>query len=171
MIQWVIQDFIDAFILHKLIEVYMKTIAFLFLISFLVNNIYGQTDSQNVSVEQEIRNLEQAQVDALLRNDIDEMQTHWAKDYTVNNPRNKVGKASEGPIRAGTRTYSSFIRKIETILIHGETVIVMGSETVVPNDKSQESGTTIHRRFTNMWMNESGKWLLVARQASVICEN
>lgn len=149
----------------------MNKILLLFLFSFLVNNLYSQNDSQKVSVEQEIRKLEQGQVDALLRNDIDEMQTHWSKDYTVNNPRNTVGKASEGPIRAGTRTYSSFLREIESIIIHEETVIVMGSETVVPNDKSPESGKTIHRRFTNIWMNENGNWLLVARQASVICEN
>ncbi len=149
----------------------MNKILLLFLFSFLVNNLYSQNDSQKVSVEQEIRKLEQGQVDALLRNDIDEMQTHWSKDYTVNNPRNTVGKAIEGPIRAGTRTYSSFLREIESIIIHGETVIVMGSETVVPNDKSPESGKTIHRRFTNIWMNENGNWLLVARQASVICEN
>ena len=149
----------------------MNKILLLILFSFLVNNLYGQNDSQNVSVEQEIRKLEQGQVDALLRNDVDEMQTHWSKDYTVNNPRNTVGKASEGPIRAGTRTYSSFLREIESIIIHGETVIVMGSETVVPNDNSPETGKTIHRSFTNIWMNENGNWLLVARQASVICEN
>jgi len=149
----------------------MNKILLLILFSFLVNNLYGQNDAQNVSVEQEIRKLEQGQVDALLRNDVDEMQTHWSKDYTVNNPRNTVGKASEGPIRAGTRTYSSFLREIESIIIHGETVIVMGSETVVPNDNSPETGKTIHRRFTNIWMNENGNWLLVARQASVICEN
>ena len=149
----------------------MNKILLFFLFSFLVNNLYGQNDSQNVSVEQEIRKLEQGQVDALLRNDVDEMQKHWAKDYTINNPRNKVGKASEGPIRAGTRTYSSFLREIESIIIHEGTVIVMGSETVVPNDKSPESGKTIHRRFTNVWMNENGNWLLVARQSSVICEN
>ncbi len=97
----------------KPIEAAMKITAFIFLLSFLVNNIYGQTDTQKVSIEQEIRQLEQGQVDALLRNDVDEMQTHWAKDYTVNNPRNTVGKASEGPIRAGTRTYPSFIRNME----------------------------------------------------------
>ncbi len=149
----------------------MKKILLLFLFPFLVNNLYSQNDLQNVSVDQEIRKLEQGQVDALLRNDVDEMQTHWAKDYTVNNPFNKVVKASEGPIRAGTLTYSSFIREIESIIIHGETVIVMGGETIVPNDNSPESGKTIHRRFTNIWMKENGKWLMVARHANVICEN
>ena len=149
----------------------MEKILLLFLLPFLVNNLYSQNDSQKDSIEQKIRKLEQGQVDALLRNDVDEMQTHWAKDYTVNNPGNHVVKAKDGPIRAGTRTYSSFIREIESIIIHGETVIVMGGETVVPNDKTPESGKTIHRRFTNIWMNENGTWLLVARQASVICEN
>jgi len=148
-----------------------KILLLLFLFLFLVNDLYSQNDSQNVSVEQEIRQLEQGQVDALLRNDIDAMEKHWAKDYTVNNPRNTLGKASEGPIRAGTRTYSSFVREIESIMIHGETVIVMGGETVIPNDNSPETGKTIHRRFTNIWMYENGNWLLVARQASVICEN
>jgi hypothetical protein len=154
----------------------MKTIFFLFLSLSLflflspVTALYSQNDPQKVSIEQEIRNLEQEQVDALLRNDVDFMEKQWSKDYTVNNPLNKVGKASEGPIRAGTRTYSSFIRDIEAILIYGETVIVMGGETVVPNDKSPETGTTIHRRFTNIWLKENGNWLLVGRQASVICE-
>ncbi len=149
----------------------MKMILVFFTFSVLVINIYGQNDSLNVSIEQEIRKLEQKEVDALLRNDLDEMQTLWSEDYIVNNPRNKVGKAKDGPIRAGIRTYSSFIREIEAISIHGKTVIVMGNETVVPNDKSPETGKTINRRFTNIWMNENGIWLLVGRHANQICEN
>lgn len=149
----------------------MKIIIVFFAFSILVNNLYGQNDSLKASIEQEIRKLEQKEVDAILRNDLDEMQTLWSEDYIVNNPRNKVGKAKDGPIRAGIRTYSTFIREIEAISIHGKTVIVMGNETVVPNDKSPETGKTINRRFTNMWINENGNWLLVARHASVICEN
>jgi hypothetical protein len=45
----------------------------------------------------------------------------------------------------------------------------MGAEKVVPSGQSPDAGNTIHRRFTNVWMNEKGRWLLVARQASVIC--
>jgi hypothetical protein len=148
----------------------MKIILLLFLFPFIAN-VYGQNDSGSISTKQEIRKLEQGQVNALLRNDLDEMQRHWAKDYTVNNPFNKIVKASEGPIRAGTLTYSSFLREIESITIHGETVIVMGNETVVPTGSSPESGMTLHRRFTNIWMNQGGQWLLVARHANVICKD
>jgi hypothetical protein len=123
----------------------------------------------NNALEQEIRTLEQAQVDALLRNDIAAMQRNWATDYVVNNPRNEVVEASKGRIASGTRTYSSFIREVERVLIHGNTVIVMGQEIVVPSGAAPDAGKTIIRRFTNIWMERDGKWLLTARQSTVIC--
>ena len=133
--------------------------------------VLAQSAKQNDALEQEIRKLEQAQVDALLRNDLAAMERNWAKDYTVNNPFSQAVKASEGPIRAGTLTYSSFIREIEKVLFHKKTVIVMGKETIVPSGTSADAGKTINRRFTNIWMKKNGKWLLTARHASVICQN
>jgi hypothetical protein len=122
------------------------------------------------SVEQQIRRLEQAQVDLLLRNDVDGMQKSWSKDYVVNNPFNQVVDANAGPIRRGQLTYSSFVRNIERVIVHGNTAIVMGSETVVPTDRSPDAGKTIQRRFTDVWMSGGGQWLLTARHASVICQ-
>jgi len=47
----------------------------------------------------------------------------------------------------------------------------MGKEIVVPKGKSPDVGNTINRRnTTNIWMKRSGQWRLVARQASVICQ-
>ena len=123
----------------------------------------------NNALEQEIRALEQVQVDALLRNDIAAMKRNWATDYVVNNPRNEVVEASKGRIASGTRTYASFIREVERVLIHGNTIIVMGQEIVVPSGAAPDAGKTIIRRFTNIWMNRDGKWLLTARQSTVIC--
>ena len=123
----------------------------------------------NNALEQEIRALEQVQVDALLRNDIAAIKRNWATDYVVNNPLNEVVEASKGRIASGTRTYSSFIREVERVLIHGNTVIVMGQEIVVPSGTAPDAGKTIIRRFTNIWMKRDGKWLMTARQATVIC--
>lgn len=130
----------------------------------------GQTAKQDAALEQEIRHREQAQVDALLKNDIAAMRRNWAPDYVVNNPTNQVVDASKGRIQAGTRTYSSFVRDIERVLIRGNTVIVMGQETVVPSGDAPDSGQTLVRRFTNIWMLRDGKWLLTARQATIICK-
>jgi ketosteroid isomerase-like protein len=148
----------------------MKLIIFAIILTFVMTgSVSGQSMNQNNALEQKIRKLEQAQVDALLRNDIAAMKKNWATDYVVNNPMNEVIEASKGRIQAGTRTYSSFIRAIERVLVHGNTVIVMGQETVVPSGNAPDAGKTIIRRFTNIWMKRDGKWLLTARQATVIC--
>jgi ketosteroid isomerase-like protein len=150
-----------------MIKLFLLFIVNLFAVSSLAST---QGTKQNIALDQKIRKLEQEEVDALLRNDMAAIEKLWAEDYTVNNPRNEVGRASEGPIRAGIRAYSSFLREIEEILIRGNTVIVMGSETVVPKGPAPDAGQTINRRFTNIWMKKDGKWLLTARHANVICQ-
>jgi hypothetical protein len=130
----------------------------------------AQATKDNRALDRKIRELEQAEVDALLQNDMAAIDKLWAEDYTVNNPRNEIGKAGDGPIRAGIRAYSSFLREIEEVLIHDHTIIVMGRETVVPKGPAPDAGQTIYRRFTNIWMKKEGAWLLTARHANVICQ-
>ncbi len=120
-------------------------------------------------IEQEVRALDRQEAHAVLKGDFAMVQQLWAEDYTVNNPFNKVVKASAGPIRTGALTYASFVRDIESIQVHGDTVIVMGRETVIPKDNSPDAGTTIRRRYTNIWMKREGEWRLTARHANVIC--
>jgi hypothetical protein len=117
-----------------------------------------------------IRRLEDAQIAALLRGDLVEMESRWAPGYAVNNPFNKIVDARHGPIRSGSLTYSSFKRDIGKVIVRGSTAIVMGTETVVPNGKSVDAGRTINRRFTDVWMKLKGKWLLVARHANEVCD-
>jgi ketosteroid isomerase-like protein len=98
----------------------------------------------------------------------------WAEDFTVNNPSNEIFKGGAevvNQVRAGNIKHSSFIREIETILLHGNTVIVMGLETVKPIGNAPGAGQTLRRRFTNIWMKKKDRWLLTARHANVICQN
>jgi ketosteroid isomerase-like protein len=127
----------------------------------------AQSAKQKAKIEQEIRRLDLAHADAILRGDLAALDKLWTEDFKVNNPFNQIDRADR--IRTGAVTYSSFIREPETVLIHGETIIVMGREIVVPKGNSPESGKTINRRYTNIWMKRSGNWRLVARHASVIC--
>lgn len=107
----------------------------------------------------------------MLRGDYSLLDKLWSPNYTVNNPRNSVAKASGGPIRMGARTYSSFVREIESVQIYGTTAIVMGRETVVPMGNAPDAGTVIYRRYTNIWIKWKDNWLLTARHANVICSN
>jgi len=119
-------------------------------------------------IEQEIRKLDLAHADAILRADQVALDKLWTEDFRVNNPFNEIDKADR--IRSGAVTYPSFIREAEEVMVHGDTVIVMGHEVVVPKGNSPEAGKTINRRYTNIWMKREGKWRLIARHASVICQ-
>ena len=130
--------------------------------------VSAQSAKQKAAIEQEIRRLDLAHADAVLRGDLAALDKLWTKDFKVNNPFNEIDKADR--IRTGAVTYSSFIREPESVLVHGDTVIVMGRETVVPKGNSPDAGKSINRRYTNIWMKRNGKWRLVARHASVICQ-
>ena len=130
--------------------------------------VSAQTEKQKLVIENEIRKLDLAHADAVLRGDLAAMDKIWTKDFKVNNPFNEVDKADR--IRTGAVTYSSFVRVAESVQVHGDTVIVMGHEEVVPKGNSPDAGKTISRRYTNIFMKRSGKWRLIARHASVICQ-
>ena len=137
--------------------------------------IWGTLPAQSSgrdSLETLIRRLDRAEAQGLLHRDSTALRRLWARDFTVNNPRNSITRGSDevvGLIRNGTIDYSSFVRNIETILFHGSTVIVMGSETITPVHKAPFAGQTVRRRFTHFWMHRDGEWRLTARHANVAC--
>lgn len=148
----------------------MRLILFAAIVALVVTvAASAQSAKQKALIEQEIRTLDAAHADAVLRGDLAAMDKIWTKDFKVNNPFNEVDQADR--IRTGAVTYSSFVRVAESVLIHQNTVIVMGRETVVPKGDSPNAGKTINRRYTNIWMKRNGKWRLIARHASVICQN
>lgn len=137
-------------------HIFISVVALIFYV-LLTTPVFAQNTASNEAIEKEIRKLEQDQVDYLLRDDVDAMQKNWDANCMVNNPFNKIVKISEGPIRQGSLTYASFVRNVEQVLIHGNTVLVMGAETVVPKGNSPDAGKTIRRRFTNVWMKKADK--------------
>lgn len=143
--------------------------AFLVLFLLLPGFAVASEPSADETVDATIRRLDLAEANAVLRADFDAVEKLWAQDMTVNNPFNQVVKSSSGRVRTGAVTYSSFVRNIESVQVHGDTVITMGNEVVMPSGKSVGAGTTIRRRYTNIWMKRGGQWLLTARHANVIC--
>ncbi len=132
----------------------------------------AQTTQDNAAVEAEIRRLDRAEADGLLHKDIPALEAIWAEDFTVNNPRNSITRGRNevvALIRNGIIDYSTFRREIEAILFHGDTVIIMGSETITPVNKAPFAGQTVQRRFTHFWMKRGGAWRLTARHANAAC--
>ncbi|MCO6497671.1 MAG: nuclear transport factor 2 family protein [Chitinophagaceae bacterium] len=125
------------------------------------------------SVKKEINRLEMAEHEALLRADTVRLKQIWDKDFMVNAPINKVSKNRAEVlklVKSGFISYTSFKRDVEQMLISGDIVISMGSETVVPSKGRPNAGKAIKRRYTNIWQKKKSEWKLIARHANVICE-
>jgi len=139
------------------------TIPFVFCACFLY--------AQNKDIEQEIRKLEQAEVQAVVAKDTVTLKKLWDKNYIVNNPDNKIVLANANPLdRPVLKTQKiSFTREVEYIAIRGDVVLSMGNETVLPGGDIPAPGQPVKRRYTNIWMKVEGDWKLIARHANVIC--
>jgi len=129
--------------------------------------VFGQSEQEKIAIERQVKKLDLEHADAVLRGDQEAMNKYWTEDFIVTNPFNEIDQADR--IKKGIVTYSSFVRESEAIRVHGNTVIVMGKETVVPKGNSPDAGKIINRRYTNIWMLREGKWRLIARHANVIC--
>lgn len=153
----------------------MKLILFITVVFiFAAALVSGQSVKRNEKLEQEIRRLDLAHADAILRRDIDALSKLMAEEVTTNHPTNKVVNEREGIfelIRSGVINYSSFVREPETFLFYKNMVVVMGRETLTPTGNAPGAGQTIRRRYTNIWMKTKGKWLLTVRHAHIICSN
>jgi ketosteroid isomerase-like protein len=126
------------------------------------------------AVEQEIRRLDQAEAAALLRKDVATLEKLWAEDFTVNNPRNSISDGRSAVLTLfgnGTIDYASVVRETEKVLVHGDTVITMGQETIKPVGKAPFAGLTVRRRYTHFWMKRDGQWRLRARHANAVCQD
>jgi len=141
---------------------------------FAAGSASAQDAKRNKALEQEIRRLDLAHADAILRRDVETLKKLLAEEATTNHPTNKVVKEREGIfelIRAGVINYSSFAREPEAFLFYPNMVVVMGHETLTPAGDAPGAGQTIRRRYTNIWMKKQGKWLLTVRHAHIICSD
>ncbi len=133
--------------------------------------IFLSTYAQNEKIEKEIRELEEKAAQAILKKDSATLRKIWARNFMVNSPRNNVLIGGQVEmVMAGIISYSSYIHDMEKILITGDMVISMGSETVVPVMGNPNGGKTIKRRYTNIYQKENEKWILIARHANEICQ-
>lgn len=145
-----------------------KTILLILLINSSILVVSEQDAQDKNAIESEIRRLEQMEVEAVLKKDTTTLLKLWDKDYVVNAPDNKINFAGKTTLDRPVlrRARALFNREIEQIIIRGNIVFSMGSETV---DNPTNPHQIIKRRYTNIWMHQDGSWKLVARHANVIC--
>jgi ketosteroid isomerase-like protein len=135
--------------------------------------VVAQSARDEAALEQEIRRLEQMEVDAVLRMDLTTLEGLWSPSFIVNNPQNGISADRSvvfDRIKRGLISYSDYQRRIEAIRFDGDIAIVMGSETVVPKGGTGSSVEPLHRRYTTIWKKSGTRWLAIARHANVVRE-
>lgn len=147
---------------------------YIFLIAFSISaiSIYAQ---DNAMTEAEIRALEQTGAKAILNGDTNTLKQVWAPEFLVNTPRNEITGTRDSILliqKAGMIDYSTYEKVIERMQFQENIVITMGHETLVSKNDTPaaRAGQIYKRRFTNIWMKKNGKWQLIARHASIICQ-
>ena len=93
-----------------------------------------------------------------------------ADDLAVNNPQNSlsVHGATTQLNATGRISYSRYDRIIEYAGVRAGMVVLMGEEICVPKPPNPMAGQEVHRRFTDLWKEQDGRWQLTARQATII---
>jgi hypothetical protein len=116
--------------------------------------------------ELDIRVREEALRTAFLAANIAALEGLLAEGYVVNSPLQAVldKRRLLELLRSGRIRHSAYDVQIERIERFGDTVVVMGHDTVIdPPD-----GAVSRRRYTNVWTHEGGVWRSVARHAHVV---
>lgn len=138
-------------------------------------SIFPANAQDNSKTEAEIRRLEQTGATAILNGDTNTLKQIWAPEFLVNTPRNQVTETRDSILlieKAGMLDYSTYEKVIERMQFQKNIVITMGHETIVSKNDTRilKAGQVYKRRFTNIWMKKNGKWQLIARHASLICQ-
>lgn len=146
----------------------------IFLIIFCSSNFfilaqgYSQMDKQNI-IDQ-IKKLEEAQNQAILKADTNALKNIWADDFHVNNPYNIVVNKEQviQRIKSTFIEYSEYTQEPEYYGVFDDVVIVMGKETAVPIGDNPDKGKKLVRRYTDVYKLINGEWKEIARHANVI---
>jgi hypothetical protein len=98
-------------------------------------------------------------------------------NFLINAPNNRCA-GREQVLRlfdAGTLAHESCERQVEGVELTGTVGVVMGNEMVTPFEGSPLEalfGKGPHRRrFTDVYLFENGRWIHLARQASLVRES
>jgi uncharacterized protein (TIGR02246 family) len=119
--------------------------------------------------EKQIAAIEQQDADALVRGDTAALERIWAPDLVITASNNSIRTGAEvlGFVKSGQMKLTKLDRRVERIVVHGAVAVAMGEETFVPA-AGDGAGKTLSRRYTDVYLEQDGRWRLIARQATLI---
>lgn len=95
-------------------------------------------------------------------------------DLKINPPSNRILSHDQflAMMRNGQIGAEAFERSVEDVSIHGDVGVVMGGEVFTPTAESELGKTygvrPLKRRYTNIYVRDSGQWKWLARHANIV---
>src|SRR5689334_15703892 len=123
--------------------------------------------AQHISVEQTIRRVDEERIQAQVHADAAALDRLYADDF--------IGVGPSGTVRTKPQVIADFtsgdlkFQSINTdevqVRVYGNTAVETGLSTMIGQDK----GKVVPRdtRFTRVWVNQRGRWRLVANHYSI----
>ena len=144
-----------------------------FVLAFASLALLGAAPDQRPT-EASLRAADAEQMRIIVEEDAAAQSRFMHPNYMLNAPANVVRRKPErvAALARGASASERFERTVEGLSITGPVGIVMGRELVTPSPTSNlgrlHPGQTLHRRFTNVFLWERGRWRFLARQASIV---
>jgi ketosteroid isomerase-like protein len=147
-----------------------KTFVIGVLIFTTVSIALAQTQSarrnQNTSVEQVIRQLDHERIQAQIGADAVALNRIYADDFIGIGPSGTVRTKPQVILdfTSGELKFQSITTDDVRVRVYGNTAVETGRSTMIGQDK----GKAVPRdnRFTRVWINDGGRWRLVANHYS-----
>jgi uncharacterized protein (TIGR02246 family) len=121
--------------------------------------------------EQQIKDLQQEMIQAMIRGDATALDRILADDFIGTNPLGHVNYKQHGveEFRSPDLTVESIDTDDLRVHVYVETAVITGRASMKARFKDQEIKMGAHR-FTSVYAKRDGRWQLVASQATMIAE-
>jgi len=121
------------------------------------------------AIEQQIRALEQRQVQIAVSGDRAALEGVFAPDFQMVSPVGAVASREEllAMLGSGAPPYSAATYSTDSVLVKGDVVVSVGTEDVQFAAGAQ-AGQHQQRRITQVWARHGDGWQLVRRHATLV---
>src|SRR5258705_8051677 len=151
-------------------EFFMTRALFMAVLVFTVAPLgVGQNQSagsHRTSVEEAIRNLDNERIQAQIHADAKAIDRIYAADFIGVGPSGTVRTKPQVilDLASGDLKYQSITTEDVQVRVYGNTAVETGRSTM----NGQDKGHAVPRdtRFTRVWVNQQGRWRLVANHYS-----
>src|SRR6185503_387886 len=143
-------------------------VALLTVASMGVAQKQSATDSQQTSVEELIRKLDDERIQAQIHADATALDRIYAADFIGVGPSGRVRTKPQviSDFTSGDLKFQSITTDDVQVRVYENTAVETGRSTMIGQDKGQ----TVPRdtRFTRVWVKQQGRWRLVANHYSLL---